>query len=250
MLYSITDFNTTFWVDLALSLIILGVIIFGIIKLKLSYKVLIGLIAFFVLLLLCDIFSLNIVHDFLWFGGALIAVYLLLTLNPKEKETFLFQPKKSSISLAELSLSETDELFAKLNKTVEDLSRNKTGALITIERKDNLTPFLSTSGVNIDAPVSAELLETIFFDKTPLHDGAVIIRGNYIVAASVFYQPTQRALSGKYGSRHRAAIGISEVCDAITIVVSEETGRVSFAINGELTTVPVSDFISKLKEYY
>ena len=98
--------------------------------------------------------------------------------------------------------------------------------------------------------LTSELLETIFVNKTPLHDGAVIIRGNYIVAAAVFYQPTQKALNGKYGSRHRAAIGISEVCDAITIVVSEETGKVSFAINGDLISVPVANFIAKLKEYY
>ena len=182
--------------------------------------------------------------------GVLYALYLVMTLDSKEKDKVLFHHKKDLTITSKLSLSETDKLFNILNKTVTDLSNSKTGALITIERKDNLTPFLSTSGVSVDAPVSAELLETIFVNKTPLHDGAVIIRGNYIVAASVFYQPTQKALSGKYGSRHRAALGISEVCDAITIVVSEETGRVSFAIDGELTTIPVTDFINKLKEYY
>ena len=69
------------------------------------------------------------------------------------------------------------------------------------------------------------------------------------MAAAVFYQPTQKPLNGKYGSRHRAAIGISEICDAITIVVSEETGKVSLAYKGELIPVPVSQFSGKLKEY-
>ena len=70
------------------------------------------------------------------------------------------------------------------------------------------------------------------------------------MSSAVFYQPTQKPLNGKYGSRHRAAIGISEICDALTIVVSEETGKVSFAYKGELISVPVANFTEKLKEYY
>ena len=70
------------------------------------------------------------------------------------------------------------------------------------------------------------------------------------MSSSVFYQPTQRPLNGKYGSRHWAAIGISEICDALTIVVSEETGKISFAYKGELVSVPLASFADKLKEYY
>ena len=115
---------------------------------------------------------------------------------------------------------------------------------------DDLTTFMQKSGTKINAPVTSELIETIFYKGTPLHDGATIIRGNMILSSAVFYQPTQRPLNGKYGSRHRAAIGISEICDALTIVVSEETGKVSFAFKGELITVPVAQFKDKLKEYY
>ena len=149
-----------------------------------------------------------------------------------------------------LTANETDELFENLNKSVIDLSASKTGALITIERADDMESFLRTSGTKIDAYVTPELLKTIFYVGTALHDGATIIRGNKILYSAVFYQPSQKPLNGKYGSRHRAAIGISEVCDALTIVVSEETGKVSFAFKGELIPVPVTEFLDKLKEYY
>ena len=104
------------------------------------------------------------------------------------------------------------------------------------------------SGTIIDAPVSQELLETIFYVGTRLHDGAVVIRGNIIVAASVYYTPTTRALTGKFGSRHRAAFGISEISDSVTVVVSEETGRVSIAYNGNLETVPLDSFLREFSD--
>lgn len=236
--------------DLIFTILILGMIIFAAIYYKYSYKVIIGVGIFAALLLIAHIFSFPMLIHMAWLCGVIMICVILTSLNNKEKSKLLYHKKKTDEIDAILSVSETDNLFSQLEKTVTDLSANKIGAIITIEQKDNLTPFLSTSGVPIDAPVRAELLETIFVNKTPLHDGAVIIRGNYIVAASVFYQPTQKALNGKYGSRHRAAIGISEQCDAITIVVSEETGKVSFAINGDLIPAPVANFVVKLKEYY
>ena len=104
------------------------------------------------------------------------------------------------------------------------------------------------NGTIINAPVSQELLETIFYEGTRLHDGAVIIRGNMIVAASVYYTPTTRALNGKFGSRHRAAFGISEVTDSVTVVVSEETGRVSIAHEGVLESIPLDSFLSEFTD--
>ncbi len=229
----------------------LAAILVGFIYFKYSLKVLFVTIGMFIVIALTHIFNLFFLRTILCVIGFIGAIILLLNLNSSKKENFLFQhKKKQENTIPALSTNEIDDLFNKLFKAVSDLSASKTGALITLEREDDLTPFLQTSGVYVDAPVTSELLETIFVNKTPLHDGALIIRGNYIVAAAVFYQPTQKALNGKYGSRHRAAIGISEVCDAITIVVSEETGKVSFAINGDLITVPVANFIAKLKEYY
>lgn len=229
----------------------LAAILVGFMYFKYSLKVLLITIGTIIVIALTHIFNLSFLRTILCVIAFVGAIILLINLNSNKKENFLFQHKKKQEKpLPTLSTNEIDDLFNKLFKTISDLSANKTGALITLEREGDLTPFLQTSGVYVDAPVTSELLETIFVNKTPLHDGAVIIRGNYIVAAAVFYQPTQKALNGKYGSRHRAAIGISEVCDAITIVVSEETGKVSFAINGDLISVPVANFIAKLKEYY
>lgn len=134
-----------------------------------------------------------------------------------------------------------EDLYKTINEATIYLSKHKIGAIMTFERKDNLTE-ISKNGSVLDAPVTYELLITIFYPGTRLHDGAVVIRGNTIIAASVYYTPTTKPLIGKYGSRHRAAIGISEICDAVTVVVSEETGRISIAFNGELFTYSQDDF--------
>ena len=138
-------------------------------------------------------------------------------------------------------------MYAQIQTAVITMSKQKIGAIITFEKKDNLDDVMK-SGTIINAPVSAELLQTIFYEGTRLHDGAVIIRNDMIVAASVYFTPTTRPLTGKFGSRHRAAIGISEICDAVTVVVSEETGRISIAHKGELTTVTPDNFLSTFEE--
>ena len=138
-----------------------------------------------------------------------------------------------------------NELYEKLNECVEYCSKNKIGALITIERNDDLSNIMK-NGTILNCPVSPELLETIFYPGSRLHDGAVIIKDDMIVAASVYYTPTTKTLSGKYGSRHRAALGISEICDAVTIIVSEETGRISIAFNGELNSYSPDYFLRAL----
>ena len=139
-----------------------------------------------------------------------------------------------------------------LYKTVEtaviSLSKSRTGAIITFEKNNSLADVIK-NGVAIKAPVSAELLMTIFYPGTRLHDGAVVIHGNEIVAASVFYTPTTKPFAGKYGSRHRAALGISEISDSVTVVVSEETGRISFAVNGQLDAVDQESFLRVFENY-
>ncbi len=115
-----------------------------------------------------------------------------------------------------------------------DMSRDRTGALIVIERSTKLGDIMKT-GVQIDAIVSQSLLKNIFFNKASLHDGAVIIANYRIAAAGCFLPLTQNArLSKDKGTRHRAGVGMSEVSDAIVVIVSEETGEISLAIDGEL----------------
>ena len=145
-------------------------------------------------------------------------------------------------------LFDREAVYSEIRDAVLTMADQKTGAIITLEKKDSLNEF-THNGTMINAPVTSELLQTIFYKGTRLHDGAVIIRNDMILAAAVAFLPTTRPLRGKYGLRHRAAIGISEQVDAVTIVVSEETGRISIAYQSELDTISPNDFLPRRREY-
>ena len=120
-------------------------------------------------------------------------------------------------------------------RAMESFSQTRTGALIVIERETALTDIIET-GTVVDAEISAEMLGNIFYEGAPLHDGAVIIRGDRIRAAGCVLPLTQnKTLSKELGTRHRAGIGITENSDAIALIVSEETGIISMAIDGKLS---------------
>lgn len=175
-----------------------------------------------------------------------IIVTLLVTNEQvlKKKLASTTTIKKKNVSL---NADQRNNLYKMISDTVNTLSTNRIGAIMTFERDMNLDEYIK-NGVKINAPVCPELLTTIFYEGTTLHDGACIIRNGIIEAASVYYTPTTKALNGKYGARHRASLGISEVTDSITVVVSEETGRVSFAINGELQAVGRDVFYQTFKD--
>lgn len=127
-----------------------------------------------------------------------------------------------------------DQMVRNIATACERLSAARQGALIVIERETGLQDRIE-QGVQLDCSVEAELLQTIFYPKTPLHDGAVIIRGNRIVAAAVVLPLAETIISDTHlGTRHRAAVGITEQTDAIAVVVSEETGTISVARNGRI----------------
>ena len=127
-----------------------------------------------------------------------------------------------------------DNIKIELIKSIDYLSGNKIGALISFEKNSALDEYIE-SAYSINAPLNSELLSTIFFPNTPLHDGGVIIRRNKIICAGTYYPPTERLdIPKQLGSRHRAAIGISEVTDCLTIVVSEQSGNISVAVDGYL----------------
>jgi diadenylate cyclase len=135
---------------------------------------------------------------------------------------------------------ERREVADEILLAMSQLSQERIGALIVVERNIGLRTFVE-SGVNLDARISRDLLLAIFHPKAPLHDGAVIVHGDRIVAAGCFLPlTTNPALTGKLGTRHRAAIGVSEETDCVALVVSEETGRISVASGGEIElNVPI-----------
>ncbi len=128
---------------------------------------------------------------------------------------------------------ETVATVTKVCKACSDLSDKRVGALIVFERDSILSEIINT-GSKIDAIVSEEMIGNIFYPKAPLHDGAAVIRDNRIVAAGCILPLTQNSLSSELGTRHRAAVGMSEQGDAVVIVVSEETGAISLASHGML----------------
>jgi len=152
------------------------------------------------------------------------------TLEKLGQGRFLFE--EGSVSLDE---EEARKVTAELVKSAKSLSATKTGALIVIERKMGLNDIADT-GIKMDAIITSELIQNVFFVNTPLHDGAAIVRGKKLFSAGCLLPLTEkRGLSKELGTRHRAAIGMSEQCDALILVVSEETGTISIAENGKLS---------------
>lgn len=127
-------------------------------------------------------------------------------------------------------------VIREISKAAQTMASTKTGALIVIENKDNIDELIS-SGISLNAKVSSQLLENIFVPDTPLHDGAVVVRKNKAELASCVLPLSQNPrINTSYGTRHRAGIGISEESDAIAVIVSEETGKISVAYKGEFTS--------------
>ncbi|MCR4697784.1 MAG: DNA integrity scanning protein DisA nucleotide-binding domain protein [Bacilli bacterium] len=175
---------------------------------------------------------------------AMIAVLtvICLTINSGVLRKYLAKSLKTSAVLANAKSSyDKEKLIKDVVTAVNWLSENKVGALITFEKDTPMDDFMK-SGTYINTPFTPEIVETIFYEGTRLHDGAIIIKGNTIIAAAVYYPPSTRAITGKFGARHRAALGISEVTDSITIVVSEETGRISIAHGGMLDNIKTAEF--------
>lgn len=141
--------------------------------------------------------------------------------------------RSTQVFLQTQQVSDEEKLVEALVKSVAYMSPRKIGALISIERTQTLQEYIST-GIPLDADISSQLLINIFIPNTPLHDGAVIIRGNKIATACSYFPLSESmAISKEFGTRHRAAIGLSENSDALTIVVSEETGGISITSKGE-----------------
>lgn len=133
-----------------------------------------------------------------------------------------------------LNDEEANILVNEIDKAVFNMASKKIGALLVMEREIGINEIIDT-GVRIDGLVTADFLGNVFIPNTPLHDGAAVVRGNRLIAAGCLLPLTEnRSLSTELGTRHRAALGLSEQCDAIVIVISEETGTVSIAENGRI----------------
>lgn len=181
-------------------------------------------------------------HTILWIAKnsiGVLATAAIVVFQPELRRALEKLGQKGFSSIVPVGKQMTTGRFAE--STVEgiveacyEMSRTKTGALLVVENEIVLTEYQST-GIELDCIVSRQVLVNIFEHNTPLHDGAVIIRGDRIVSATCYLPLSDNmALSKDLGTRHRAAVGMSEISDALVIVVSEETGMVSYAIGGKL----------------
>lgn len=204
-----------------------------------------GLVVFLLALWGSDIFSLTMINFLLRKTAELGLIALLILFQPELRRLL----ERMGSSFASGRSSSGTVMDSAISQTVQaccDMSDSKTGALIIFERGVALNSIIST-GTVINADTTAELLKNMFFNKAPLHDGAVIIRDGRIAAAGCVLPLTQRTnLSKDLGMRHRAGIGLSEESDAVIIVVSEETGAISVAMDGMLKRHLSGEALDKL----
>ena len=202
-------------------------------------KLLIGVVCVVLLSLLGDALDMPAIR-FVFGDFRQIGVIAILILFQPELRSALEKVGGTPLSGIRNITAESSDMSS-LNANIDaicaavgDLSRDKVGALIVIERSTKLGEYIK-SGVLLDAAISPYILRNIFFNNAPLHDGAVIIRGGRICAAGCFLPlSTKDDINKDLGTRHRAAIGMSEASDAIVIVVSEETGMISLSVDGNL----------------
>ena len=236
-------FNTIHWNDL-LDIIILSFLLYEImvwIKKTRAWVLLKGFAVLLVFIFVAWAFRLNTI---LWLGKNIFSLgitALVIVFQPELRKALEQLGRQNIISSVfsfdsakESEARFSDKTVNELIKAVFEMAKVKTGALIVIEKKTPLNEYERT-GITLDSVITSQLLINIFEKNTPLHDGAVIIRGDRIVSATCYLPLSDNLfLSKELGTRHRAAVGTSEVTDSLTIVVSEETGAVSVAMEGDI----------------
>jgi diadenylate cyclase len=233
----------SFWRPI-IEILVIWVLIYSVIRFfqgTRAMQVLVGLLILVVLFLVAKFFELN---SIIWVMSKLFAVGVVAFL-------IIFQPEMRR-ALARIGTTMSsgflhgENLLDEIIRACDHMSRHRMGALITIERDVGLKNYIE-SGMMIDAKVSAELLWSIFDPHTPTHDGAVILTGDRIASCGSLFPLTQMTdLPPSMGTRHRAAIGLTEENDAVCIVVSEETGNISVAVAGHLTKALDTEDLKKI----
>ncbi|MEI5994955.1 diadenylate cyclase CdaA [Candidatus Enterococcus mansonii] len=193
-----------------------------------------GVAVFIVIRILSEIIGL---HTLSWLMNQVImygVIAAVVIFQPEVRRGLEHLGRSSFFRATKFEQQEDEKMVLSFDKAIQYMSKRKIGALITIERNTGLDEYIET-GIRLDADITGELLINIFIPNTPLHDGAVIVKQGKIAVASAYLPLSESNLIPKeFGTRHRAAVGISEVSDALTIIVSEETGDVSLTINNEL----------------
>lgn len=194
-----------------------------------------GLVFIVIVMKLSDIFGLITLYWLIQNTLTVGLIALIIIFQPELRKA-LEHIGRSKIITKKLFDNEEniERVVDEITIAAVNLSETKTGALIVIEQETGLNDFVE-SGIIIDAVVTSALLENIFVENTPLHDGSVVIRRDRIIAAACVLPLTEQGLDKELGTRHRAGVGVTENSDSIAVIVSEETGTISLAINGKIT---------------
>ncbi len=225
----------------ALLVAVLLYYVYKLLKGTVAVNIFIGIAIVFVMWKLTQVLKMEMLSGILGalIGGGAIA---LIVVFQQEIRKFLLMLGSSDFAsrrkfMRQLKFLKTEIHqnidVASIIKACEHLSKNKSGALIVLEKTNNLD-FVGNTGDHMYAKVNIPILESIFFKNSPLHDGAIIIRNNFIIATRVVLPLSTDTLPSKFGLRHRAAVGITERTDALCVLVSEETGKISYIKDGEI----------------
>lgn len=246
------QFRTISFIDI-LDILIVAYIIYRVMKLlkdTSAERLIKGIIILVGIMLLASMLHLTMI-SWLLQQALNVGLFAIVVVFQPELRRLLEQIGKGNFSRLIVPADAPDEVESMITATVSacaDMSRTKTGALIVFERRERLGEIIST-GTMVDAAPSAELIKNIFFKNSPLHDGAMIVRAGRVCAAGcVLPLSGNQSLSRDLGTRHRAAVGMSESADSVLVVVSEETGSISVAIGGMLKRHLSPDMLRKLLE--
>ena len=246
------QFRTISFIDI-LDILIVAYIIYRVMKLlkdTSAERLIKGIIILVGIMLLASMLHLTMI-SWLLQQALNVGLFAIVVVFQPELRRLLEQIGKGNFSRLIVPAGDPDEVESMISATVSacaDMSRTKTGALIVFERRERLGEIIST-GTMVDAAPSAELIKNIFFKNSPLHDGAMIVRAGRVCAAGcVLPLSGNQSLSRDLGTRHRAAVGMSESADSVLVVVSEETGSISVAIGGMLKRHLSPDMLRKLLE--
>ncbi|MGN0672689.1 MAG: diadenylate cyclase CdaA [Anaerovoracaceae bacterium] len=210
-----------------------------------------GLILFGAVFFLSDVLNLNTLNWLIKSITTVGIIALVIVFQPELRRALEYFGRSRTLTLVSVEEQKAKHIIDEFIDAVTELAKTRTGALIVIERGTALTDRIKT-GTIIDAEITAQLLGNIFYEGAPLHDGAVIIRGERIHAAGCVLPITDnKTLDKSLGTRHRAGIGITEHSDAISLIVSEETGVISMASEGKITRYLDGKYLEKiLNELY
>lgn len=235
-IFSGNIFSLSFFINV-LDVVVVWYLFYKLIKMVQGTKaiqLLKGVAVFIVIKIIAEVIGL---HTLSWIMDQIITygvIAAIIIFQPEVRRGLEHLGRSSLIKPIKGGLPVEEKMIAAYDKAIQYMSKRKIGALITIERNTGLDEYIET-GIALDADITGELLINIFIPNTPLHDGAVIVKDGKIAVACAYLPLSESMLIPKeFGTRHRAAVGISEVSDAITIIVSEETGDVSLAFNNEL----------------